>query len=249
MGKVLILGGTSESVLVVNQLIERKKEVVVTTLTNWDMALPAGVKRITGGCTRDQLLKIIAQEKVNLLVDLTHPYACAVSKLITEVSQQTNLPLFTYIRPEYVPSGKNVFLVKDHLSALKLLFQFEETTLLTIGIKNLLHYKQLQQASFAYWIKLLAPSLGSALALGFDPKKILILPPRLSFNQWEELIHTKQIKVLVSKSSGEQGGVKEKFELARKYDLKFILIQRPVKPSGEKFFDLQMLIKRIVQDC
>jgi len=246
MGKILVLGGTSESVQVVNQLIERNKEVVVTTLTNWDMALPAGVKRITGGCTRDKLLKIIAQEDINLLVDLTHPYACAVSKLITEVSQQTYLPLFTYIRPEYVPSGKNVFLVKDHLSALKLLLQFEETTLLTVGIKNLAAYKELQQAGFAYWIKLLAPSLGSALDLGFDPKKILILPPRLSFNQWKELIHTKQIKVIVSKSSGEQGGVKDKFELAKKYELKFILIKRPVKPGGEKFFDLNTLVKRII---
>ncbi|SDN49272.1 precorrin-6A/cobalt-precorrin-6A reductase [Desulfonauticus submarinus] len=245
MKTVLILGGTSETRDVLRLLNQRKIRPIVSTLTDWDLKLPLNIKRIEGPLTLEKFVHLLQTEDIQTVIDITHPFACRISELAFKVCKEFNIPLLSYIRPEWLPRGEHVFLVADHIEAKHLLLKWRRPFLLTIGLKNLLTYRDCFAANIPFWIKVLEKSYNKVISLGINKKNILPLPPRLSIVEWERIILPKNIQVLVTKSSGKQGGLEEKDLFTKKHNIRLIIVKRPVKKIGTPFDRLENLVEHI----
>ncbi|MDQ7032325.1 MAG: precorrin-6A reductase [Desulfonauticus sp.] len=244
--RVLVLGGTSETRDIVLALNKHDHQVVVCTVTHWDLSLPAHVLRIVGALSFNRLVQIIEKLQIQALIDVTHPFASQISQLAKQVSKRVGVPLFGYQRPEWIPKGKNVILVQTHLQAEQTLLDLQKTTLFTIGVKNLSYYKRFFGSNIPFWIKILPQSLSRALNSGLKKHHLLLLPAKLPCAKWSCLIEKYNIQVMLAKSSGIRGGLKEKFRIASQYNLDFVLIRRPKSYTENYFQDLNELAKAVI---
>lgn len=244
--KVLLLGGTEETKEALLLAQKLGLEVILSTLTNWNLNLPLPVKRITGPLNKHSLRKLIFREHIEVIVDITHPFACEISKLAYLVSQELSLPLFSYIRPYLDYAQLTSIKVNDHKQAINKILEYKENTLLTIGIKNLSCYLDLVKNDFLnFWVKVLPQSKEKALSLGFLENKLLSLPASLKEEEWIDIFQKHKIKIVVSKEVGKTYSFSQKLKACQQKNISLILIKRPPKKVGRPFSSLLSLMQSI----
>jgi len=100
--KLLILGGTGDAKTLARELHNKGVDVVysIAGLVR-QPDLPCEV--ISGGFSiRGGLSQYILNNNITALLDATHPFATKMSKTAAEVSEQLNLTLWQYLRPDWV---------------------------------------------------------------------------------------------------------------------------------------------------
>lgn len=244
--KVLLLGGTEETKEFLLLAKKVELEVILSTLTDWNLNLPFSVKRISGPLKERSLKELILKEHIDVIVDLTHPFACEISRLAYLVSKELSLPLFSYIRPTLNYTQLSYTEVNDHTQAVKKILEYKKNTLLTIGIKNLSLYLDLVRNDFFdFWVKILPQSKEKALSLGFLEEKLLSLPACLKEEEWEKIFNKHKIKIVVSKEAGKTYSFTQKIKACQQKHIHLILIKRPPKKIGRPFNSLSRLVQDI----
>ena len=92
MSNVLILGGTAEAVKLANELVA-KGHVVITSLAGRtaDPIHPAGLVRIGGFGGVAGLVHYLRHNRIEKLIDATHPFATQITENATEAGKQTGI--------------------------------------------------------------------------------------------------------------------------------------------------------------
>nr|WP_320132667.1 precorrin-6A reductase [uncultured Holophaga sp.] len=245
---ILLLGGTSETGPLARVLRQRGREVLVSTATDAPLELPEGVRRRWGRLDAEGLVGLCRQEGIRVLVDAGHPFAVELHASVREAADLTGLPLLRYGRAATPVDAPWVHWAADHESAARLACSFGKTILLTTGSRHLTPYVQAAEAAE---VQLFArvldhpESLRSCEAAGLHPSRILAL--RGPFDLTTHLAHLHQTGagVLVSKDSGEAGGVGLKLEASRQAAAELVLVRRP--PESGESLDLGTLLQRL--DC
>src|SRR4051812_29710446 len=114
--RILILGGTTEARRLAKRLAHRADLAVTVSLAG-STAAPArqAVPVRTGGFGGAQgLADYLAMERVDVLIDATHPYAANISSNAAEAAALARVPLLALRRPPWVPrAGDNWTEVAD----------------------------------------------------------------------------------------------------------------------------------------
>src|SRR5579859_4239063 len=101
---VLILGGTSEARQLAGCLAERSNLAVTLSLagrTATPAAQPVPV-RVGGFGGEDGLARYLASERIDVLIDATHPYAAAISANAANAAARAEVRLLALRRPPWV---------------------------------------------------------------------------------------------------------------------------------------------------
>jgi precorrin-6A/cobalt-precorrin-6A reductase len=233
---ILLLGGTTEALPIARALVAEGHPVLLSTAT--DLAprgsFPKAVSRITGILDEDGLVEIISSQKIRALVDATHPYAAAVSENAWRACKKTNTPYLAWERPGGVPDGPDIHRARDHEEGADLASSFGTPVLLTIGVRNISPYLSMAEKR---GIKLVARVLdtpeseAACRSAGLDPGEIVCANGPFSMEENFSLIQKHHIGVLVTKDSGEAGGVGDKIDAARKAGCRVVVIMRPQRPG------------------
>lgn len=251
---ILVLGGTSEGREVTACLEERGFPVLLTTATAFggEMARRQGVPRVQSRpLNLDGFLDLLNQGAVRAIVDATHPYAVQVSQTAMEACRLTATPYLRYERPAWeAPRHPLLLPAPDYQGAVEILKDLGPTVLITTGSKNLKFFArapQLEGKRLAARVLPLPEVLKECLDLDLRPENLIAAqgPFTVEANLW--MIRHFEAAAVVSKESGEAGGVEAKWAACLKLGVPLVLIKRPALDYPAATADLNDLLVFLAQ--
>lgn len=233
---ILLLGGTTEAFPIANALSDEGYSVLLSTATDLEPrgGFPAGVERTIGMLDDAGMAQLISRRGIRAVVDATHPYAAAASENAWHACRRTNTPYVAWERPGGVADGPNVHRAGNHEAGAALACSFGRPVLLTIGVRNLAPYVSMAGKSKT---KLVArvldtpESVAACRKAGLGPAEIVCATGPFSVTENLSLIQKHSIGVLVTKDSGDAGGVGAKVAAARKAGCRIVVIERSERPQ------------------
>ncbi|WSQ13610.1 cobalt-precorrin-6A reductase [Streptomyces sp. NBC_01231] len=225
---VLILGGTAEARELAAALVTRR-DVRVTTSLAGRVARPGAITgevRIGGFGGADGLADWLREQRVDALVDATHPFAESITANAARAAAVTGVPALVLRRPGWHPGPEDRWHpVTSLAAAADLLPRLGRRVFLTTGRLGLAAFAHLADLHFVVRsVELPRPPM---------PPRTEVLLARGPFTVADEtaLLCDHRIDVLVTKDSGG-GATAAKLTAARELCLPVVVVQRPPLPEA-----------------
>jgi len=230
MRRILILGGTTEARLLAGHLAGRPDFAITVSLAGRtaeivDQKAPTRVGGFGGVAG---LAAYLESERIDALVDATHPYAEVISAHAVEAAEATGTPLLALRRPAWSPVPGDIWIaVATMEEAVEALGQAPRRVFLTIGRKEIGSFMRAPQ--HFYLVRSVDP---------IDPPpdlpKAAYVLGRGPFSEAGDLalIKAHAIETLVCRNSGGSAGY-AKLAAARALGLPVVMVKRPVLPAAE----------------
>jgi len=167
----------------------------------------------------------LRDERIDVLIDATHPFAAQMSRNAIAAASIAGTPLLAVERPAWERQpGDNWTLVPDMASAVAALGPEPRTVFSAIGSLALGELKAAPQHT--YVIRLI-----DAPATPLDLPNVIIIQARGPFTGEDDirLFHERGVEVVLAKNSGG-GATVSKIEAARALRLPVVMVQRPFIP-------------------
>jgi precorrin-6A/cobalt-precorrin-6A reductase len=226
--RLLILGGTTEASTLARLLAGDARHQATLSLagrTASPRAQPIAT-RVGGFGGADGLAEWLSVEKVDAVIDATHPYADQISANAVAACDRLGLPLVSIVRPAWLPVNgdrwQNVESTEDAVAALG---PAARRVFLSLGRQELHLFAAAPQHH--YVARSIDPPDGAL------PPDLVFIQARGPFDKAAErkLLLDGRIETVVSKNSGGSATY-AKIEAARELGLPVIMIARPDKPAG-----------------
>ncbi len=237
--KILILGGTKDAREIANALVEIGHQVTTSLAGVTSNPLhPDGQVRVGGFGGAEGLLRYLAQETFELIIDATHPYAARISGNLNRVLEKHPIRHLRLQRPQWqTVTGDDWLEVSDCLAGAEILPPGARV-LVTIGRKEIAPY--IARADVSGFVRCIEPP-----DVPLKSNWTLILErPQNNANVEADILRTHSITHLVTKNAGGLSTY-GKIEAARQMRIPVIMIARPVKTGGEVFDSAEQLIKAV----
>ncbi len=233
--KILILGGTAEAAGLARGLSEVAGVATITSLagrTRAPAAVPGAV-RVGGFGGPEALAEYLRSEKIDLVVDATHPFAARISRNAARACEAAGVPRLLLARPPWAAQAGDTWIsAADTEAAAAALPGLGQRAFLAIGRQELAAFMGLTELWFL--VRLVEepeappPLANYHLVLGRGP---------FAEAQELELLRAYGIEVVVSKNSGGAGAA-AKIAAARVLELPVVMIERPPAPESETAEDV-----------
>jgi precorrin-6A/cobalt-precorrin-6A reductase len=225
---VLILGGTAEARELAAVLVARRGVRVTTSLAG-RVARPGAITgdvRIGGFGGAEGLAAWLREQRVDALVDATHPFAESITGNAARAATATGVPSVVLRRPGWRPGPEDRWHpVASLAAAAELLPRFGRRVFLTTGRLGLAAFAHLTDLHFVVRsVELPDPPM---------PPHTEVLLARGPFTVADEsaLLYDHCIDVLVTKDSGGRATA-AKLTAARDLRLPVVVVRRPPLPEG-----------------
>ncbi|MGX5802473.1 cobalt-precorrin-6A reductase [Bradyrhizobium sp. Arg314] len=240
--RILILGGTTEARQLAGKLAGRENSSVVLSLAGrTESPVAQGVPvRVGGFGGADGLAAHLREERVDLLIDATHPYAARISANAADAARQSGVPILALRRPGWEPvAGDRWTLVDNVTEAASALGTPPRRAFLAIGRQEAGAFEAAPQ--HRYLIRSVDP-VEPKLAV---PDALYILA-RGPFPEADEraLLEKYRIDAVVSKNSGGDATY-GKIAAARALSIEVVMIRRPALPDVASAQTVDALARKV----
>jgi precorrin-6A/cobalt-precorrin-6A reductase len=228
MRRILILGGTTEARRLAERLAERRDLAVTLSLagrTANPIVQPVPV-RIGGFGGAAGLAAYLSTERIDALIDATHPYAAIIAANAARAALSAGVPLLALRRPPWVAvAGDRWVEAADAGAAARALGDAPRRVFLALGRNDILPFVEAPQHHY--------------LVRSVDPVEPPLRVPRASyvvgrgpFGQADDqaLLMAHGIEIVVCKNSGGDATY-GKIAAARMLGLAVVMLRRPVLPA------------------
>jgi precorrin-6A/cobalt-precorrin-6A reductase len=228
--RILILGGTAEARTLAAALAGRKDLAVTLSLagrTAEPMKQPVPVRR-GGFGGAEGLADYLHAERIDVLIDATHPYAAIISANATKAARDARVGLITLRRPPWNKVAGDTWTEVDTMEeAVKALGQAPRRVFLGLGRKELHPFAAAPQ--HLYLVRSVDP-VDPPLAV----PQAIYLTARGPFSEEDDraLLDRHRIDAIVAKNSGGEATY-GKIAAARALHLPVIMLKRPTLPEVE----------------
>ena len=249
MYKVIVFAGTTEGYEISRWLSEKKVSVLSCVATEYGArALRESeyLKVQAGRLDQEEMKKLLKEERPELVVDATHPYAVEVTKNIKTACVQTACDYQRLLRGRSVYENGAVY-VESAGEAVAYLERTQGNILLTTGSKELRAFTALSDYQERIYARVLSlPSvIADCAALGVEGKHLIGMQGPFSTQMNLAMLRQYECRYLVTKDSGTAGGFWEKYEAAMQAKATLVVIGRPREEEGDDVFLVkQKLAKR-----
>ncbi|MGI5939989.1 MAG: precorrin-6A reductase [Thermoleophilia bacterium] len=253
---ILLLGGTSDARLAASLLQERGYDVLLSVVSEHgaDLArnttaedFPRASKVSKGDLRRADAsrlgrlrVRVGALDEIGLetllesseaVVDATHPFAQQISALARGACDRLGVPYVRLERPRVV-LPEDAMLVPDAATAAARAVESggESAILVTVGTRTLRTYVEAVRAAGRRLVARVMPveeSIAHCRELGLAPADILAMQGPTGAELDAALLRHLGAGVLVTKESGEAGGLNAKLEACRAAGAAAIVVARP----------------------
>lgn len=231
---ILVMGGTADSRELVRRLSAQGRQVIVTTATEYGAQLLKNHGQQLAQAERLDdygLTTFIQQHGIDILIDATHPYADVASQTAMRVCHNAGCRYLRYERQTtYLEDFCGTLIsVPDYTRAAQWIIEHSEgNVLLTTGSKTLPIFVNI--VGTERLIARVLPSvtvLQSCIDLGLKPGQIIAMQGPFGEAINIAFLNMFNVRVLVTKDSGETGGMPQKLSASEKTDTIVLLIERP----------------------
>ena len=256
--RVFLLGGTKDSINIIEHIKNNYDTYILTTTTTEygaKLAREGGSDdTIARPLPKDEIIEIIKDGDFDILIDATHPFAAHITETSASIARKIKIPYIRVERPitnlENIPTS-HIHYVNSFDDAGKLIAsKFNQGNVLHFAgantMKDILKYVSAER--FYPRILKVESSIKKCEELNIDPDHIIPMTGAATKEENLELIERYDASVMITKESGEIGGVIEKIEAAFEKDVACVMIHRPKIKMLEKsdiVNDLNQLDKKI----
>ena len=239
MKRILLLGGVTEAL------------ASARTLGPQHVYSLAGVGRVPGdlGCEvrvggyggAEGLAQYIREQRIDLLLDATHPYAAQISQNAALAAAASGIPCWALRRPAWVAQTGDDWREVAHWSELVEALASFQRPLFTLGREPLEHLHEIPPEQF--W---------TLRALDVYPGNVRceVIGARGPFliDDERKLFAQRRIDVLISKNSGSSA-TEPKLEVARERGVPVLILKRPVLAQVDREFStVEDLLESLAQE-
>jgi precorrin-6A/cobalt-precorrin-6A reductase len=226
--RVLVLGGTTEASALAAKLAERSDiDAILSLAGRTTNPRPSPVPSRSGGFGGPEgLAHWLTEQRIDAVVDATHPFAAVMSRNAATACSRLGMPLLGLRRPPWQPEpGDRWIEVATMADAVPALGQTPRHVFLTIGRLELAPFAAAPQHD--YLVRSIEP-IGDAL----PAPRVKPLLARGPFDEAAErtLLEREQIDIVVTKNSGGSATY-AKIAAARALGLPVVVVARPEKPA------------------
>ncbi|MEE1824443.1 cobalt-precorrin-6A reductase [Streptomyces sp. BE20] len=224
---LLVLGGTTEARTLAAALVGSPLRVTSSLAGRVaDPRLPVGEVRIGGFGGPDGLAAWLRAERVDAVVDATHPFAAVMSRNAAEATAATGVPLLALRRPGWTPvEGDRWHPAASLAAAAELLPPLGRRILLTTGRQGIGAFAHLGGLHFtARSVDPPEPPMPASLHVLLDRGPFTLEGERA-------LLREHRVDVVVTKDSGG-AATAPKLTAARELALPVVVVERPPLPAG-----------------
>lgn len=248
---VLVMAGTSDARKIITDLSKEEGIIVLATATTShgvELAHRSGANKVLKGFfDSEKLANIIQDNDIELLVDATHPFASAATQNAIKASDSVGIDYIRFERPATI-------IPDSHL--IQRVNSFEEAAVVIKDIMNqndflngenpsngkVLSNKVLHLAgvnTLHYLTEVISPdlivarvlptvySVKKSLELGIPHDNIVAMEGTFSPRFNGIIMEEFQIKVLLTKESGQSGGTMAKIQAALDLKVPVVIVMRP----------------------
>jgi precorrin-6A/cobalt-precorrin-6A reductase len=235
--KIFLLGGTKDSINIIQHIKENYDAYIMTTTTTEygaRLAMEGGSDdTIARPLPKDEIIKILTDEGFDILIDATHPFAAHITQTSAGIARELKIPYIRFERPttnlENIDTS-HIHYVNSFDDAGKLIAgKFSQGNVLHFAGANTMAdiVKYVPVERFYPRILKVENSIRKCDELGIDSSHIIPMTGAATLEENIDLIEKYDASVMITKESGEIGGVVEKIEAANQKDIAIIMIQRP----------------------
>ncbi|MFA8436003.1 MAG: precorrin-6A/cobalt-precorrin-6A reductase [Marinifilaceae bacterium] len=246
---ILVFGGTTEGRAIAKLLDEMSQPYFYSTKTTLQNLNLRYGKAVHGGMNRKQMEYFCIANKINLILNGSHPFAQILHKTIGEVALELQIPVLRLERkfPERLDHDKLIYL-NDYEEALDYLNQHSIQRLLALtGVQTIPHLKA-YWSRYQCWFRILDrdESYQKAEEYGFPNRFLIGETPVDSIEYEMEMIQKFQPQAVLTKESGLSGYFLNKMEAAKRSGVTLLIIKRPELPVNFRcVYSLEELQKHL----
>ncbi|MCX7304117.1 MAG: cobalt-precorrin-6A reductase [Hyphomicrobiales bacterium] len=226
MKRILILGGTTEARQLAGKLAGHS-DVTLSLAGRTENPVAQGVPVRTGGFGgAEGLATYLRDNRIDLLIDATHPYAARISANAARAAQLGGVPAIALRRPAWkrVP-GDRWTSVDGPAQAVGLLGSTPRSVFLALGRQELAPFEAAPQ--HAYLVRSVDPV---EPPLGVPNATYILARGPFSEADDRALLEARGIDAIVAKNSGGQATY-GKIAAARTLGIEVFMIRRPPLPD------------------
>jgi precorrin-6A/cobalt-precorrin-6A reductase len=226
---LLILGGTTEGYKLAEAAASLPGLRVVSSLAGrvGSPRLPAGETRIGGFGGIAGLAEYLRQEKIDAVIDATHPFASRMGWNAAGAGAETGTALLRLARPAWQPvAGDRWSMAEDWPQAAAALREAAaHRVFLAIGRQELAHFTGLDDIWF-----LIRAVEAPDTTMQFAQSELLLARGPFRYADELALLREHRIDTIVCKNSGGDA-TDGKLTAARELGIRVIMLQRPERPA------------------
>jgi precorrin-6A/cobalt-precorrin-6A reductase len=252
MKRLVIVGGTGDALQLAKRAILLQRGFandlpgleVITTLAGRTREPKeiAGLVRIGGFGGEAGLVEYLQTEKIDLVIDATHPFAAQISWHMANAATKVGVPRLMLVRPAWTRLPEDNWIEVESVDAsVAAIPASAERIFLTIGRQQLAPFARLTDR----WclMRSIDPPDSS---IPLPPGKLLLDRGPFSLESERQLLKDYQIQAIVSKNSGGDATY-AKIMAARELGLPVVMVRRPIVPEGEIVTDVAGAIEWLRQ--
>jgi precorrin-6A/cobalt-precorrin-6A reductase len=229
--RLLILGGTGEASALARAVLARFGDgIEVTSALAGRTRHPgpiAGQVRIGGFGGTPGLADYLVTQRIDRLIDATHPFAAEISSAARLACDQTRVPRLLLVRPAWRRHPLDRWIEVDSVeAAAQIVGRVGRRALLTVGSGEVAAFAAANSVRFV--VRMIDPPR-QPLSLRFH--EVVLGRGPFGLTEERHLLQRYAIDVLVCKSSGG-AATEAKLVAARELSLPVIMVRRPPVERG-----------------
>lgn len=227
--RVLVLGGTAEARGLAQVLLEAGADVESSLAGRVSSPrLPVGRVRIGGFGGVDGLADYLREQRIEALVDATHPFATTMSAHAAQAGRQAGLDVVRLVRPGWAddPRASGWHWVPDYADAARAAERLGSRPFLTTGRQTLHHFED--WAGRPVLVRVVEP-------VDEVPPAWTVIRDRGPYRVEDELdlMRRHRVDVLLTKDSGGSY-TGAKLSAAGRLGVAVVVVSRPPAPPGAR---------------
>ncbi|MCL7996994.1 cobalt-precorrin-6A reductase [Brucella sp. 21LCYQ03] len=220
VSKILILGGTAEAAKLASAFAPLPVESITSLAGRTANPTAISGKIRTGGFGgTDGLAAYLVNDKIDLLIDATHPYATRISQNAVVASDMANIPLLRLERAEWQRQPDDNWIDVVSEAEASNLIPTSERVLLALGRQHIAPFAERNDVHFI--MRMIDPP---EVNLPHDCEIVLAKPG--NYDAEKQFLSERKIGLIVSRNSG--GSISyAKIKAARDLAIPVMMISRP----------------------
>lgn len=242
MKQVIVFAGTTEGRQLSAWLAAAGVETLCSVATEYGELLVKKQPHLSvhqGRLLPEEMEQLFAEEGKPLVLDVTHPYAVAVSANIKAACEKAGCEYLRLIRPSLMnknacKTAEEIVVVESVEAAVNFLKTTEGSIFVTTGSKELAKFTALPDYQNRVYARVLATPevVTQCTEAGFTGPHLICMQGPFSKELNLAMLRSIGAAWMVTKEAGRAGGFEEKMTAAKEAGVKVVLIGRPQEQAG-----------------